>query len=383
MKVKIEIDTQTFVRFWLVVAGFGLAALAIYSARTALVLVLISFFLALALNAPVHHIAKYLPGNSRLAGTAVAYVAVVGIVLGFGFLVVPPMVQQTIHFAETIPGLIDENKGNFSSFEHLVDKYQLQPQIDKAIANAKDSASEWAASIGSNALNGLNSILGGLISLVLILVTSFLMLLEGPTWMRRYWQVYQDQAKREHHEQLVLKMKNVMTGYVNGQLAVAAIAGVLSGVTVFILSFIFADVSANLALPVVAIASILSLVPMFGATIAGILITLMLALNSVPAAIVFAVYFIVYQQIENNFISPVIQSKTVQLSALVVLVSVTIGTYMFGLAGGIVSIPIAGWIKVLAEDYFQNRQPALDKSEKPVAKLVRKIRSNNKTVKSA
>jgi predicted PurR-regulated permease PerM len=383
MKVKIEIDTQTFVRFWLVVAGFGLAALAIYSARTALVLVVISFFLALALNAPVHHIAKYLPGNSRLAGTAVAYVAVVGIVLGFGFLVVPPMVQQTIHFAETIPGLIDENKGNFSSFEHLVDKYQLQPQIDKAIANAKDSASEWAASIGSNALNGLNSILGGLISLVLVLVTSFLMLLEGPTWMRRYWQVYQDQAKREHHEQLVLKMKNVMTGYVNGQLAVAAIAGVLSGVTVFILSFIFADVSANLALPVVAIASILSLVPMFGATIAGILITLMLALNSVPAAIVFAVYFIVYQQIENNFISPVIQSKTVQLSALVVLVSVTIGTYMFGLAGGIVSIPIAGWIKVLAEDYFQNRQPALDKSEKPVAKLVRKIRSNNKTVKSA
>lgn len=383
MKVKIEIDTQTFVRFWLVMIGFGLAGLTLYSARTALILVLISFFLALALNSPVHYLAKHLPGNSRLAGTAGAYIAVVGIVLGFIFLVIPPMIQQTVHFAETIPSLVERNKGNFTSVEHFVDKYQLQPQIDKALDNARESASGWAASIGSNVLSGLNSILGVLISLLLVLVMSFLMLLEGPAWMRRLWSVYDDEKTRIHHQQLAQKMYSVMTGYVNGQLAVAGIAGLLSGLMVFGLSFFFDEISANLALPVFAIASLLSLVPMFGATIAGVLITLIIALNSIPAAIVFAIYFVVYQQIENNFISPVIQSKTVQLSALIVLVSVTIGTYMFGLAGGIISIPIAGWIKVLIEDYLQNRTSQAKSDEKPVAKLVRKIRSTTASSKKA
>lgn len=377
MKVKIEIDTQTFVRFWLVMIGFALAALAIYSARTALVLLIVSFFLALALNSPVHYLAKRMPGKSRLAGTAVAYIAVVGIMFGVVFLVVPPMVQQTIQFAETVPDLVQENRNRFEAVGTFVEKYQLQPQVDKAFENARNNVSEWAANIGSNALSGLNSFFGAVISLLLVLVLSFLMLLEGPGWMRRLWTVYTDDVTRKHHQHLASKMYEVMTGYVNGQLAVAAIAGILAGIVVFLLSMFFASVPGNLALPVVAIAFILSLVPMFGATIAGVLITLMLALNSVPAAVIFLVYFVVYQQIENNFISPTIQAKTVQLSALIVLTAVTIGTYVFGLAGGIISIPIAGWIKVLVEDYLETRKKRVTSADKPVAKLVKKLRSGS------
>ena len=72
MKVKIEIDTITFVRFWLVVIGFALSALAIFMARSALILVVVSFFLALALNVPVNFLVKFMPGRSRLGGTAAA-----------------------------------------------------------------------------------------------------------------------------------------------------------------------------------------------------------------------------------------------------------------------------------------------------------------------
>ena len=383
MKVKIEIDTQTFVRFWLVMIGFGLAGLALFSARTALVLVLVSFFLALALNSPVHYLAKHMPGRSRLAGTAAAYIAVVGVVLGFAFLVVPPMVQQTVQFAETIPDLIEENQSRFSAVESFIDQYQLQSQVDRAMENVRNNATEWAANIGSNAISSLNSLFSAIVSLLLVLVISFLMLLEGPAWLKRIWGVYLNDKTRKHHQELARKMYDVMTGYVNGQLAVAAIAGMLSGLVVFILSLFFSEVSGNLALPVIAIAFVLSLVPMFGATIAGVIITLMIALNSVPAAIIFAVYFIIYQQVENNFISPVIQAKTVQLSALVVLVAVTTGTYVFGLAGGIISIPIAGWIKVLVEDYLEVRKRREEVAEKPVARLVKKMRAGSKETKKA
>ncbi|MGO3701774.1 MAG: AI-2E family transporter [Candidatus Saccharimonadales bacterium] len=383
MKVKIEIDTQTLIRFWLVVIGFGLAGLALYSARTALILVFISLFLALALNSPVHNLAKIMPGKSRLGGTAAAFVAVVAVIMGVIFLVVPPMVQQSAHFAETVPGLIEKNHNQIDSVGTLVEKYNLQPQIDKAVNNVKENATSWAANLGVNIVNGVGSFVGAMVSLLLVLVMSFLMLLEGPAWMKRFWNVYTDEARKKHHQKLADRMYAVMKGYVNGQIAVAGIAGAAAGLTVFIISLFIEEISANLAFPVVAIALILSLVPMFGATIAGVLITLMLALNSIPAAIIFLVYFIIYQQVENNFISPTIQAKSIQLSALIVLVAVTIGTYMFGLIGGLISIPIAGWIKVLVEDYLTVRKAeAKKKPSKSMTKLLSKVRSSEKAPKT-
>ena len=72
----------------------------------------------------------------------------------------------------------------------------------------------------------------------------------------------------------------------------------------------------------------------------------------------FGIYFIIYQQIENNVISPTIQSKRIELSPLMVLMAVTIGLYMFGMVGGIVSIPIAGCAKVLATEYISRSNAA-------------------------
>jgi predicted PurR-regulated permease PerM len=107
-------------------------------------------------------------------------------------------------------------------------------------------------------------------------------------------------------------------------------------------------------------------------------VTLILLLNNVTAALIFLVYFIVYQQIENNFISPTVQSKKVELSALTVLSSVIIGISLFGLLGGIISIPIAGCLRVLLIDYLEHaakeRKEKAIITENPLAKAVRKIK---------
>jgi predicted PurR-regulated permease PerM len=376
MKVKIDIDTSTFVRFWLVVIAFAFAILAIYSARTALILIGVAFFLALALNAPVSYLAKYLPGRSRVGGTAIAYVMVVAFLASFVFFVVPPITQQTVKFAESVPGLVDNATAQSQSFSSFVDKYNLQPQVDRAVNSIKDNATGWAARAGQNILNALGSLLSLIVSTLLVLVLSFLMLVEGPMWLKRIWKVYNDQERMERHKRLASKMYNVVTGYVTGQLTVSGIGATLAGLVVFILSLFF-NVPANLALPTVAIAFTLSLIPMFGATIAGILISLLLLFNDTTAGIIFIVYFILYQQVENNYISPTIQSKKVELSALAVLASVTIGLYVFGLAGGIISIPIAGCIKVLLDDYLNRAKDNRENSEKPLAKLVKKIQGES------
>jgi predicted PurR-regulated permease PerM len=372
MKVRIEIDTKTFVRFWLVVIGFAFAILAIYSARTALIILGVAFFLALALNAPVSLLARHLPGKSRVGGTAIAYVLVVALLATFAFLVVPPIVQQTLKFADSLPGLVQGAQGQWQGLNEFIDRYHLQPQVDQAVNSIKGNATGWAADLGRNFVSGVGSVVGTITSLFLVLVLSFLMLVEGPEWLRRLWGIYNDKNRMERHRALISRMYNVVTGYVTGQLTVSAIGAGASGLVVFILSFFF-NVPANLALPTIAIAFTLSLIPMFGATIGGILISLLLAFNDFGAAIVFIIFFIVYQQVENNFVSPTIQSKKVELSALAVLASVTVGLYMFGLAGGIISIPIAGCLKVLLDDYLARARRKRVESEKPLVKLVKKL----------
>lgn len=375
MKVRIEIDTRTFVRFWLVVIAFAFALLAIYSALSALIVIGAALFLAIALNGPVNRLASVLPGKSRIGGTAIAFVIVVAIIGAFIFLVVPPIIQQSAKFVETVPSLVDSATKQWEGLNTLIMRYHLEQEVAEAVNAIKSSSAAWAASIGSNFISGIGSAVGLLTSTVLALVLAFLMLIEGPTWLQRLWSIYEDKQRMENHRRLVGRMHRVVTGYVTGQLTVSAIGSGFAGLTVFILHFIFPAIPVNLALPSVAIAFLLSLIPLFGATIGGVLITLLLAMNDVTAAIVFIIYFVIYQQIENNFISPTIQSKAVEMSALVILIAITIGLYVFGIVGGIISIPIAGCVKVLFEEYLARKKDHEKEHEKPFHKLVKKLQN--------
>ena len=351
MKTRIEIDTRTFVRFWLVVIGFALVAFTIYSARAALILIGLAFFFAIALSLPVNRLIKILPGKSRVLSTALAYVAVVAVLGLVVFLAVPPIVGQTIKFAQNVPNLVDSATKQYAGANDFINQYQLQPQVDKVVNSVKDGASQFASGIGSVLVVGIGSLLSTFTSIVLVLVLTFLMIVEGPSWLTRLWSVYNDQDRMQDHRKLIQRMYAVVTGYVVGQLSVSAIAGSVAGVAVFVLSLIF-SIPSDLAIPAAMIVFVASLVPLFGAMIGALLVSIVLLLNNVTAAIIFLIFFILYQQIEANYISPKIQSKRIDLSALAILVAVTIGIYLFGIAGGIISIPIAGCIKVIAENYF-------------------------------
>ncbi len=377
MKVRIEIDTKTFVRFWLVVMGFGLAGLAIYSAKDALVLLGISLFLALALNRPVAAIAKKLPGKSRLGGTALAYTTLVLLLGCVVWFVIPPIVQQSAKFVESIPSIIDQASSQWRGVNDFIDKNNLRPQVDSMMENIKQQSSSWATSVGTNLLSSVGSLASFLGSLFLVLVLSFLMLLEGPTWVKRLWGLYNDEEKMERHKKLVGRMYNVVTGYVSGQLTVSGIDAILSGFVVFVLSLTFPVINSNLAMLTVMATFVLTLIPMFGATIAGALISLLLFFNNMTAGIIYAIYFVIYQQIENNFVSPSIQSKKVELSALTVLVAVTIGLYVGGLLGGLVAIPVAGVVKVLLDNYLEQVKSKRVDNEKPLNKLVKKLKNED------
>lgn len=375
MKVKVDIDTKVFIRFVLVVLGFGLALLTIYKTRGALELLGISLFLALALNPPVSRLTKRLPSNSRVGATAIAYLAVLVLLGGFLVLIVPPVIEQSAKFADTVPGLIDQANSQRYVFDDFIQRYGLEDTVDTAVEDAKAQASSVAANLGNTLVGGVGTILGGLANLLFVLVLTFLMLIEGPIWMRRMWGLYEDQQKLDRHQTLVHRMYRIVTGFVNGQLAVAGIASVTTLVVLLTLSATL-GLPTNLAVPLSVVIFVTGMIPMIGATIGAVLVGLVLLFNSPTAALIFLIYFVVYQQIENNFISPTIQSKNVELSALTILVAILIGITLGGLLGGIIAIPVAGCLRVLLLDQLElARKKRLQDQVNPVKKLIKKAKA--------
>lgn len=379
MKVRIDIDTKTFIRFILVVLGFALLALGLYNARVALTIIGISFFLAIALNVPVSKLSSRLPGKSRAGATAISYVAIIMLLIAFFMFVVPPFVQQTAKFIARAPEMVQQASEQWQVVGDFIERYNLQEQVDTAVTSIKDNATTWAADFGAGIITSLGSLFSFLAAAFLVFVITFLMLVEGPEWMKRLWKLYNNQARMERHRRVLDKMYNVVTGYVVGQITISGIGAAFSALFVFALSLIFPEIPSNLAFPTAAIAFVLSLIPMFGATIAGIIISVLIAFNSIPGAIIFAIYFIVYQQIENNFISPHVQSKRIDMSALTVLVAATVGIYMAGIAGGIIAIPIAGCIRVLLEEYFAAAAERREKSEGKFTRVIKALSGKSKT----
>jgi predicted PurR-regulated permease PerM len=174
------------------------------------------------------------------------------------------------------------------------------------------------------------------------------MLLEGPKWMERFYGLLPE-GSQEKWRGIGRDIYRTVGGYVTGNLLISVIAGVSSTIVLLIL-----DVPYAVALGL--LVAILDLIPLAGATLAAIILTAVAFLTSVPAGIIVLVFMIVYQQIENHVLQPLVYSRTVQLSPLAILVSVLIGAKIAGILGALAAIPVAGAIQVLFLAWLRERR---------------------------
>lgn len=354
VKVKIQIDTHTFVRFLLATALFIGAMFVFWRLLPVLLIIAVSFFLAIALNTPVSKLARHIPGHSRILASALAYIMVLAIIGSFLFLAVPPVVRQTNIFLEGLPTYIQEVGSQRSFASHLVNQYHLKDVVDQFVHGVQSQAGDIARGVGTNVVNGVTQFINGFVTVLTVLVLTFMMLIEGPHWLKRLWDLYHDKALLERHQKLVHRMYQVVVSYVNGQVLVAAISALTTAATLIVLANFF-KVPYPAILPLSLAVLITALIPMIGTTLGAIIVTIVLLFNDFGAALIFTVYFLIYQQIENNVIQPTVQSRTVELTALTVLVSVIVGVVLIGPAGGFLAVPVAGCIRVLLLDYLEHR----------------------------
>lgn len=342
-QIEVTISNRTIVRtLLLVIAAFILLA-AVRKASHALTLIFIAFFLALALNAPVHWVAHHLPGKrrgDRTVATAISFLVVVLVLGAFLASIVPPLVKQVGSFIDAIPGLINDLHDESTTLGRYVERYNLENQV----SNLSDQVSEWTSGITGDAVNVVGRVGSSIASTLTVLVLTFMMLIEGPRWIRIGRRLTPDE-KEAHIESLARSMYRVIKGYVNGQVILALAAAVM-----LLPVLVLMDVSYPFALAVMVF--ICGLIPMIGHTIGAVLVSLVALFTSPVAALVVFVYYILYQQIENYAVQPKVQANSTDMSPLLVFSSVVIGISFNGLLGGLVAIPVMGCIRILLLDYL-------------------------------
>lgn len=355
MKLTIDVSSKTFIRFFFTIIGIAVLGFLFWKLWPSLLLIFVAFILAVALNKPVSSLADRLPGEGRVAATGIAYMVVLIFVGIFVYIAVPPTIEQTGRFIDYLPQQVEDLTSNRGALSDVINQYGLQSQIQQIAVSAKEQSASLAQGVGSSIVVGVSSILNGAFTLITVLVLTFLMLIEGPKWQQKFWNLYTSDEMLERHQVMSEQMYKVVSGYVNGQVAVASIAATL-GLVVLLALTLFFGLPLTIIIPLAVVIFVTDMIPMIGALIGALIVMLVLVLNVPIAALVFLLYYLVYQQIENNLIQPVIQAKSVSLSALTIFVALIIGIALLGIAGGILAIPVAGCIRVVILDYIEHRE---------------------------
>lgn len=345
--ITVKFNDKTVIKVVVIVMLASLLLALANKMLPALKLIFIAVFLALALNPAVSWISSLLPSKSRVRATAVAYTAVMTIVIAFFAVIVPPLIKQTINFVNTFPLSIEDINNQDTPMVRFIQRNNLTNQYTSAVTEIKHKVGQ--ASGGAFSL--VATLGGGITASIAVIVMTFMMLVEGPYWIKKFKEI-QPSNKIEKRSEVIKDMYMLFTGYVNGQLLIAAIAAGFAFFALAIASTLMGVVINPV--PMAAIVGLIGLIPMIGNTIAAVIVVLFCLFVSLPLAIVIAVFFLVYQQVENATLQPYIQSRYNQLTPLTVFVSAIVGVSIAGFVGALIAIPIVGCLRIYIKAYFGN-----------------------------
>jgi predicted PurR-regulated permease PerM len=342
-----RVPLRTIVVTVAVVAAAYLAGKLIYRLRDIVLLIVVAGFVALLLNPLVVLLQRRIPRRGLAVTIVTLGALVVFAVLAYSF--GNPLVTGITGLANRLPGYVASAQHGRGWIGHLATKYHIQAWVQK---NAPKLVS-YAESLSKPVLTVGKGAIALLIELFTIFVLVLLLLLEGPKM--RIWLLGQMRPDRAANvTRVAADVNRSVTGYMLGNLLTSLIAGAVVFVTLMILGVPFPFLWGLWV-------ALVDFLPMIGGALAGIPTVLFAFVHSTTAGIVTAVVFIAYTQIENHILNPVVMSKTVKISPLLVLIAVLVGASLGSLVGGLfggfvaalLAIPAAGALQVLVREIWQ------------------------------
>jgi predicted PurR-regulated permease PerM len=335
-----------------VVAAAYLAGKLIYRLRDVILLMIVAGFVAVILNPLVVALQRR---GLRRRGFAVAVVTLLALLVflalavAFGY----PLANGITHLADVLPNYVSQVDHGRGWLGHLARRYHVQQWVKSnapKLVNLGKGLAKPALTLGKGAITLL-------IALLTIFVLVLLLLLEGPK-MRVGLLGTMTPARAERYSKLAREVNRSVSGYMLGNFLTSLIAGLVVLVTLMLLGVPFPFLWALWV-------ALVDFLPMIGGALAGIPTVLFAAGHSLTAGIVTLVVFLVYTQVENHVLNPIVMSRTVKVNPLLVLLSILIGASLGSWIGGIfgafvaalLAIPAAGAIQVLIREIWQDTAP--------------------------
>lgn len=304
----------------------------------------IALFLAVALSPPVNWLVRQ--RVPRAPAILLVYLLLLIAVAGLGALVVPPLVEQARQLADYIAARAREPGGLTQALEDMARRYRVEGYVQSL--RAQVSALPGRLNVAAGPLLAVTrGIISSVTALVSILLLTFFLLLDSERFLDAALRLF-NPAQRPRLQRILGQSAAAIHGYVNGNLAISLIAGVASFAAMTILRMPYA---VALALVV----ALFDLLPLVGA-ILGASITVLVALFVDPLkAGILAVFFLIYQQIENNVLQPLVYGRSVRQHPLVIFLAVLAGGKLLGILGALLAIPAAEIIRILGTEWLAGR----------------------------
>ncbi|XVQ12449.1 AI-2E family transporter [Spirillospora sp. CA-255316] len=313
------------------------------NAQSVIVTIVVAMFLAVGLNPAVERLKRI--GLSRGWAVAVVFLMVVLFFAGFVASLVPPLTEQITALTRDVPGFIQQLQEN-EKIAEWDRRYRLLEQVQ-----AKINDSDFQQTLAERALEVGRQALSGTVQSLTILILSLYFLGSLPQIKTFFYQL----APRSRRARVALLGDEILDrigGYVAGQFTIAFIAGVTSYIFLEILGVPY-------ALALALIVAVTDLIPLIGATIGAVIVTLVAFLTGLPEGIICLIFYVIYQQVENYLVYPRVMKRTVNVQPAVTVVAALIGAALLGVIGALLAIPTAAAISLVIREVWMPRQESI------------------------
>jgi predicted PurR-regulated permease PerM len=308
----------------------------------------IALFLAVALNPAVNWFQRR--GIKRIIAILLSYLGLLSGMVGIAVVVVPLLISQIealVNFAIAVSQDPEEWLGHLRDFANQVSLGWLLDATVTQLQDVPAQLGQWAESFLLSTGGFLIGAAEFVAALITILVVSFFLLLEGERFVNLGLQLFPER-QRPRMRRVFRQASGAISGYVTGNLTISLICGVAIYVVLIVLGMPYAVV---LAL----IVAILDLIPQIGALVGGALLVVVGLFVNPLYSLILLVYFVVYKLVEDNILTPVVYSRSVQLHPLAIFLAVLAGGLLYGILGTLLAIPIAEIVRILSVEWLATR----------------------------
>lgn len=309
-----------------------------------LVWMVIAVFFTTALYPAVDWIQRRMPWCRRSLATLLVFVVVLLALGGLLAAFAVPLARQGTQVAGQLPDMIADARTGRGPVGDLLARTHALEYVQQNQSRIR----EFATSLGAPALNVVRSLATGIVAAITIFVLSYLAVLEGPKVIEGTLGLFSP-ARAARLRRVGHACAKTVTGYITGNLIISVICGLLTYGVLKIFGVPFAGLIALFV-------AIADLIPLVGATLGAVVAGIAAFIHSVPAGIAVVVFFVLYQQLENHLLQPVVFARTVKLNPLTVLVAILLATELAGILGALLAIPVAGIIQVILRDIWAHRR---------------------------